>query len=261
MEPEKFTESNKTGSTQEESAKPTNFFTRLAGVFFSPRETFTEIERAPRILIPIIAIILVGAISTWYITAKVAPSAIIADQLGGIMGSMTDEQRAAIEQSSRSSNPISSAVTGGISSLILCLFIAGYGKIFSLITSAENQYKSLLEVSLYVMTAVSIVSTILTVIILQIKAPGSAIVYEMPSIASNLGVMIETVTGDGVLPKFIMGLAKAVDIFNIWMIALLSIGFSAVSTKLKTSTAAIWFGGIYAIIYICIAAVSSMFSA
>jgi hypothetical protein len=111
------------------------------------------------------------------------------------------------------------------------------------------------------MTAVTIVSTVLTVVILQVKAPGSAIAYEMPAIASNLSVMIETVAGNDVLPKFFTSLAKAVDIFNIWMLALLSIGFAAVSKKLKTSSAAMWFGGVYVIFYLIAAAISSAFSA
>ncbi|MDR0311604.1 MAG: hypothetical protein LBJ21_08455, partial [Acidobacteriota bacterium] len=91
---------------REESVKAKNFFSRLGGVFFSPREAFTEIGRAPRILIPVIAIIMVGALSTWYITVKIAPSVIIKEQLGGLYERMPDEQRAAIEQSSQSSSPI-----------------------------------------------------------------------------------------------------------------------------------------------------------
>jgi hypothetical protein len=47
-----------------------------------------------------------------------------------------------------------------------------------------------------------------------------------------------------------MKLLEYVDVFAIWTIALLSIGYSAVSRKLKTSTAAIWLVGAYAIIAI-----------
>jgi hypothetical protein len=48
------------------------------------------------------------------------------------------------------------------------------------------------------------------------------------------------------LPKFIMALARWIDLFAIWMISLLAIGYAAVTRKLKTSTAAFAIGGLYA---------------
>jgi hypothetical protein len=255
MEPETFSEPVR----QEETAKAKNFFARLGGVFSSPREAFTEIGHAPRILIPVIAVFLLSAFSAWYVSIKVDNLAILESQLGGFIERMPEEQRAAmIAQASQPSNPVPGAIAGGISSLIACLLIAGYGKIFSTITGAENRYKSLFEVSLYAIIVITVVSTVLTVTILQIKAPGSAIAYEMPTIASNLGAMIEIVVEKDVLPKFIMNLAKAVDVFVIWAIALLAIGFNAVSVKLKTSTAAIWMGGIYVIFAVIAAAIGSV---
>jgi hypothetical protein len=246
---------------QEETVKAKNFFARLGGVFFSPREAFTEISRAPRILIPILAVFLVGGISAQSVSIKVAPSAQIKAQIGGLAEMIPEEQLAAMDKQPSVPGRIFSAISSGISMLILCVIVAAYGRIFSMITGSENQYKSLLEVSIYVWTAITIVSTVLTAIVLQIKAPGTAMVQEMPDIASSLGSWIEGIAGTDVLPKFIMGLAKAVDIFAIWMIALLAIGFSAVSKKLKTSTAAMWLGGIYAIFALLGAAVSSAFGA
>jgi len=243
---------------------PKSFSARLGGVYFAPREAFHEIGLAPRILLPIIALILIGSLSAWYITTKVDVSALMAAQTekaiadGRITEEQAAQQAAAMGQAPKSLMLIFAVVTGGIGTLILCLLIAAYGKIFSMITGAENNYISLWEVSIYAMLATSIVSTILTVAILQIKAPGSELVYETPHIASNLGAIIEVVAEEDALPKFIMNLAQTVDIFVIWTIALLSIGFSAVSKKLKTSTAAIWLGGIYAIFAVLQAALQSI---
>jgi len=259
MEPDTFDE-----SVQEETAQAKNFFTRLGGVFSSPREAFTEIGRAPNMVIPIIALVLISAFGVWYTWQKIDTQAVLratmeqAVKRGQIPESApVPERDQQMEMFMASTGPVL-IILGGVSALIICLAIAGYGKLFSMIAGAENSYKSLFEVSTYAMLAVSVVSTILMVIILQIKGQGRIETADINSIvASNLGSWIESAAGTDVLPKFIMGLARAVDIFNIWIIALLSIGFSAVSKKLKTSTAAMWLGGVYVIFSVIKAAIST----
>ena len=257
MEPETFGE-----PVQEEAVSARNFFTRLGGVYSSPREAFTEIGRAPRLVIPMIALILISVFSSWYLTQKVDMRAVTRAQFEPLVaqGMINEEQlNQRLAQSSTNVGPLS-LISAAVAVLISCLVIAGYGKLFSKIAHAENSYKNLLDVSVYAMLAVGVVSTVLTIIILQIK--GSAGITDLDSIvASNLGSWIESALGTDALPKFILNLAKAVDIFSIWIIALLSIGFSAVSKKLKTSAAAAWLGGAYAILSIISAAASTAISA
>ena len=254
MEPETFGE-----PAQEETVRARNFIARLGGVYSSPWEAFTEIGSAPRLVIPIIAILIVSAFGGWYVMQKIDTRAVMqaAMEQAVRQGRMTEEQmNQQMAMSAAAAGPVT-AVGAGVYVVIICLAVAGYGKLFSMIAGAENSYKSLFEVSIYAMLAVSVVSTILTVIILQIKGQGR--ITDIDSIvASSLGSWIEIAAGADVLPKFIMRLAIAVDIFNIWTIALLSIGFSAVSKKLKTSVAAIWLGGAYIIFSIINAAAASV---
>jgi len=259
MEPETFGE-----PVQEEAVKAKNFFSRLGGVFFSPREAFTEIGSAPRLVIPIIALFLISALGGWYMVQKIDTRAATRTQLEQAVkqGRITEEQmNQQMAMAAVAAGPVVS-VAGGVSALVLCLVIAGYGKLFSMITGRENSYKSLLEVSIYAMLAVSVVSTVLIIIILQIKGSARIELTDINDIvASNLRSWIESAFGADILPRFIMRLAAAADIFNIWIIALLSIGFSAVSKKLKTSTAAMWLGGAYVIFSVINAAVRSVFGA
>ena len=240
-------------SMLEETPKPKNFFSRLEGVYFSPKTAFEEIGRSPSVLIPIIVLIVVSMLSGYYLSTKLdIRSAAIAQmeqrvQQGEITQEQMDQQLA-----------IASKFTGvvlivgsGISSLVGCLIIAGFIKLFSIFIGAENQYKGLFAVSLYVMLAVSIVSTALMVVILYFKQPGEVNAASISSVvASNLGAVLESILGENALPKFVMALARGIDVFYIWIIALLSIGSSAVSKKLKTSTAATWLVGAYAIILV-----------
>ena len=244
----------------EEEVKAKNFPARLGGVFLSPREAFTEIGRAPSWVIPFIALILISIFSGWYLAQKIDTRTATRSALEQAVkqGRITEEQmNQQMAMVAAAAGPLI-AVTSAFGALLLCLVIAGYGKLFSMAAGAENIFKTLFAVSIYAVLAVSIVSTVLTVLILQIK--GQSSVSDPNSIvASSLGSWIESVVGADALPKFIMRLAGAVDIFNIWIIALLSIGFSAVSKKLKTSTAAIWLGGAYVIFSMIIAAIRSLF--
>jgi hypothetical protein len=99
------------------------------------------------------------------------------------------------------------------------------------------------------------------ILVLQMKGPGEVDPTQMNAVvASNLGAILSSFLGNDVLPRFVMSLANGVDIFAIWMIALLAIGYSMVSRKLKTSTAAVWLAGAYILIIIIGAAFGSLFS-
>ncbi|HSW37865.1 MAG TPA: hypothetical protein VLL97_00060, partial [Acidobacteriota bacterium] len=107
--------------------------------------------------------------------------------------------------------------------------------------------------------AVSIVQTVLMVAILQLRGPGEMSLTDMNTIvASSLGAMIEGFFGADVMPKFLMSLARAVDVFAIWIIALLAIGYSAVSTKLKASKAAVWLVAAYVVVVLIGAAIGGI---
>ena len=256
MEPE-----NSAESVQDE-VKAKNFPARLGGVFLSPREAFTEIGRAPSWVIPFIALILISIFSGWYLAQKIDTRTATRSALEQAVkqGRITEEQmNQQMAMVAAAAGPLI-AVTSAFGALLLCLVIAGYGKLFSMAAGAENNFISLFEVSIYSTLAVSVVSAVLMIIILQIKGQ-SGVVDPNSIVASSLGAWIESIAGADALPKFIMGLAKAVNIFNIWIIALLSIGFSAVSKKLKTSTAAIWLVGAYVILSVISVAIRSAIGA
>lgn len=246
-----------------EAPKPKSFFSRLGGVYSSPRDTFREIGQAPRILIPFAVLIIIGLLLGFYLSRTLdLESAVIAQmEMMVEQGAITKEQmEERLPMATRFSGIQVIAMTS-LGSIFVCLVIAGYAKLFSLFAGAENRFKPLLSVTIFATLAVTIVQSGLTVLILLMKGSGEVDPTQMRSlVASNLGAILSSMLGNDALPRFIMGLATAIDVFVIWMIALLAIGYSVVSRKLKTSTAAIWLGGAYAIIAIISAAVSSIFS-
>jgi len=244
-------ENKNTSVPDMDSIRPKNFFSRLGGVYFSPRETFTEIGRSPGVLVPIIAAIIIGLASGFYLTQSLDLESLAAAQFEEMVrqGRMTQEQMdQQLPMMSRFAG-VFLMIPAALGSLVLGLIIAGYAKLFSTFAGSENRFKAVFSVTLYAMIAVSIIQSALLIIVLHFKNPQAIDINNINSVlASNMGAVVAGLMGEDALPKFVMNLLGYVDIFAIWMIALFAIGYSAVSRKLKTGTAAVWLSAAYALI-------------
>ena len=211
-----------------------NFFSRLAGVYFSPRETFREIGLSPKVLVPIIAMIVIGALAGIYLSRNLDVESMMAGRMEEAVaaGRMTQEQ---MEQQLALVSKFASTqmvVFAAFGSLAVTLLVAAGFKLISSLIGAENRFKSVFAVTIYAMIAVSIIQYALIVLILSLKGSGGVDISNINSlVASNLGAVFAGILGEDALPKFLMRLAGYVDIFAIWIIALLAIGYSAVSRK------------------------------
>ena len=258
MEPESANESL---SEMEEAPKPRSFFSRIGGVYASPRDAFGEIGRAPRMFVPMVILIIIGLLVGLYFARNLDVESAIASRLESAVqqGSITQQQ---MEQQMAFMSKfvgVQLVLASMISSLFLALVIAGFGKLVSVFSGAESRFKPLLSVTLYVLIAVSVIQSGLTILIMQLKGPGEVDVAHVGSVvASSLVAILTSIMGDDALPKFVIGLANAVDAFAIWKIVLLAIGYSVVSKKLKTGTAASWLVLGYSIYAVISAAASSM---
>jgi hypothetical protein len=260
MEPEPANESM---SEMEEALKPRSFFSRIGGVYASPRDAFGEIGRAPRVLVPMIILIIIGLLVGFYLVRNLDLESLIASRLESAMqqGSITQQQMDQQLAIMSKFAGVQLILGSMISSLLLALVIAGYAKLVSVFSGAESRFKPLLSVTLYVLIAISVIQSGLTILIMQLKGPGEVDLAHIGSVvASSLGAILTSIMGDNALPKFVIGLANAVDAFAIWKIVLLAIGYSVVSKRLKTGTAASWLVLGYAIYAVITAAVSSMFN-
>lgn len=246
---------------QPEATNPKNFFSRLGGVYFSPGETFREIGRAPRAWMPLLALLILGTVSGYFMSTKIDIAAMQEAQLEQAVadGKMTQEQADNALAMTAKASGVMITVASGIGSLFFVFVIAGFFKLISALIAAENSFNGVLSVTAYAILAVTIVQTVLLIIILSIKDPMDFTATNASAIlASNLGAVMSALFGEDALPKFLMRLAGWVDIFAIWIIALLSIGYAAVSVKLKTSKAATWLVSAYVVIALIGSALGSL---
>jgi len=259
MEPEAVSES----MPQAEATKPQSFFSRLGGIYFSPGKTFSEIGRSPRVLVPIIVLILIGLLVGLYMAKNLDLKAMLADRMEKAVseGRITKEQMEGQLTLVSKFAEVQLIAGAGLGSLAITLIIAGFAKLMSAVNGAENRFKAVFSVTVHAMIAISIVQSALLILVLYFKGPGEVNLSNVNSIVtSNLGAVIASVAGEDTLPKFVMKLAGWVDIFAIWLITLLAIGYSAASRTLKTATAATWLGVAYGIIALIGSAIGAFLS-
>jgi hypothetical protein len=245
----------------EAKASPQNFFSRLIGVYFSPGETFAGMAGAPRVVAPIIALILL-LLASVVISASRVPFEKIAEsqiQQRVASGRITEEQAEQQREGTRRIAPFMKYVIPiGIIvwTLAMVFAFAGVAKLVSMMMGVENKYLPLLSVTTYSMLAVYTISTVIFTILLFLK-PVDEFDWNNP-LGSNVAALLSAVGVEG-LPSFVKTLLTYVDVFYIWKVALIGIGGAAVSQKLKTSSALIY-AGFVAVIVALIASVGGMLS-
>ncbi|HZS03938.1 MAG TPA: YIP1 family protein [Blastocatellia bacterium] len=242
-------------------AAPQNFFNRLIGVWFSPGETFQDVGRAPRLVAPIIAAVLFGLIIGFVMMQRLDMQAMMTRMFEKAVaeGQMTQEQADQRIKFAASFGKVQLLLISALGSLLMSLIVAGIFKLVSMMMGSENRFSSLFAVTIYTYLAVSIVSSLVFVILLYLKDTSELTFENLGNVvSSNLGALLALALGEKALPKFVMALAQRVDLFSIWIITLLSIGYSAVSRRMKVSTAAIWLGGLYAVYALIVATLAAM---
>lgn len=249
-----------------EKAKSKSFFNRLWGTYFSPGETFREVGRAPAVLVPIIALIVLGLLQGYYMATHFDVESLLSGMSaaqGQTQAKMTPEQKEQVEQQMVMIEKFLKVVLivgGGVGSVLFALIIAGVFKLISKLIGVENGFRAVFCVTAYVMLAVSIISFALLVLVASFKDPSELTYTNIKSIlSSNLGAILGNLFGEDILPKFFMKLAEYVDVFAIWSIALLSIGYSAITPKLKAARVATWFSALYGIVALIGATFGSLF--
>ena len=229
-------------ANDEPEPTPKGFFSRLTGVYFSPGETFQEIGRAPRVVVPIIATVLLTLVTVFVVFQRLPFDKITDRRLEQAVesGRITQEQANQQREQMNKFAPVMKAVipfAAAIFSVVLVLGIAGVMKLISSMMGIENKFLSLFAATLYAMLAVSVVGAVVTILLLYLK-PVDDIDPTNP-VGSNLAAWLSMAGVTG-LPKFISALFAYVDVFYIWKVVLIAIGWAAVSRKLKTSTAMVY---------------------
>lgn len=233
-----------------EPDKPQSFLSRLIGVWFSPGETFAEIGRAPRMLVPIIALMIIGSATAYLIIDRIGVRGFFSPGIEQSVASGRMSREQADQQlEAMTAGPAATVIKwtfpliGLVQSVVMALILVGVAKIITMLMGGDNRFKPLFSVSLYTLLGTTLVSSVILIIVLYLKPPEEVDINNL--LGSNLAALLTMALGKDGLPKFIMSLARWVDVFGIWMVALLAIGYAAVTKRVKSSTFGMALGGIY----------------
>lgn len=229
-----------------------SFFQRLSGVYFEPAKTFRDINLKSSWIGIFIVMAVLAIAFTYFLQTRADMEALTRKTLESLPTGLSQEQidkvvEAQAQQRS-TGGAVVSAVLAPITSLIGCLIMAGIFLVLFLVMGAQMKYKKALAITIWGLAPPSILHQLLSIIVLFIKEPGTVDASEGAVIA-NLGPLV-----DSKAHAVVNSIVSSLDLFTIWGIVLLSIGFAAISDrKLKAQKAA---GGIVTlwIVYILIKA-------
>lgn len=225
-----------------EAPEKVNFFGRLVGVIFSPKETFESIGRQPTWLAPVILTTLISLAMNIVLAQRVDWRAYIQMQLEktGRSGQITNDQQM---ETTVKIQKIVRYTRGVIGDIFVVLFGAAiYLGIFNLIVGANLKFKSVLAVVSFV-TIPTAIKELIGIGILLLKDPST--INPDNFITSGLNAFIGSNP-----PNWLLVLGLTVDIFIFWGMYLAVVGFSSLKNKkIKTGTA---FGAVFGVYLISV---------
>ena len=215
--------------------KPGGFFQNLIDVYFAPREAFARIVRKPSFVLPLAAyiVLVLGFTGIWM--SKMDPAEFMKVQIeeSGQADRIPAEQREAIiEQSAGRMRTFGWIGPVVFTPLMVLVIAAVLMFIFRFFYSSEATFKQAMAIVSWVFFAVGLVTTPLLLLVLQLK--GDWNVNPQDVVQANLGLLLDKSEA----AKPLWALFTSIDVFNLWLVFLLAVGFGVASRK--TTGSALW---------------------
>jgi hypothetical protein len=203
-----------------------NSFARIFGALFSPKPTFASIVQRPTWIVPV-ALGCVLFIAVVYIfTVRGGWPAFFQKQLAGNsrVEQMTPEQRESLMEKQEKFAPAFGYVEGVVIPPVGALLTAGVLLlIFNLSGATKTTFKVALAIVAFAWTP-WLIHGVLSILILFLKDITTVDLQNV--VASNPGAFLPDDAS-----KWLTALLSSIDIFSIWTLLLLAIGFSATNPK------------------------------
>ncbi len=215
-----------TPSPAAEAQAPINHVGRIFGALFSPKTTFEEIVRRPGWIAPIILLTILSLGVSVLLGQKVSWERVVARSIeqsprAQQLSAERREQQIAIGAKIAR---VAVYVFGTLGSLIFTVIMAAiFLGAFNLLAGAGVRFGTAMAISSHALMP-SAISSVLAIVVLLVKSSDTIDPNHL--LATNLGALVSSDA-----PKWLEKLAASVDIFWIWILVLLAIGFSAANTK------------------------------
>ena len=206
-------------------------FGRVLGVLFSPKATFADIARKPSWLLPVLIATILGIASTVVLNQRINWRDYIVQQLEKSPRAAqlsTDQKQQQAEISAKVTVYFVYAV-GVVGSVLFALIVGAVMMLaYNVLAGAGATFSQSFGIAAHTLL-IGIVSTPIFLLVLLLRPPGT-LDPDNP-VATNVAAFLPEESA-----KWLVALCKSIDIFTIWTLILLAIGFAAVNPrKLKGS--------------------------
>jgi len=212
----------------EPAAKP-NGFARLAGVIFNPGQTFESIVRRPDFLVPVLVILVVTIISTCILVPRMDFAATMREQWEK-SGMPADKIEANLKFGVAFAKAIA-WVSPGLAFLGIVI-IAGVLLLAFRLAGGQGTFNQAFSIMLYC----EVPSILKGIVVAAIVAGRGSIDPQMIAtlVPSNLGFLTSA-------KEHAMAFAalSSIDLFTLWTLVLITIGFSTMSRLSRAKSAVI----------------------
>ena len=199
---------------------------RIAGVFFSPQETFDSIARRPTWILPVVLLCLVSCGVTATFGARVGWRAFMQKQLesNSRVQQLPPEKREQIIDQQTKLAPAIGYIFGTVGTFIFVLIAAVvlFG-VFNYLGGTKLTFGAALGIVAHSWLPY-VIAGLLGILVIFLKDPSTVDLQNL--IASNPGAFLSEDA-----PKWLVSLLTSLDIFTLWILVLQGIGFHAANPK------------------------------
>jgi len=239
-----------------EAPERVNSFGRILGALFSPKATFESIARRPTWFAPIVVLTVLSLVVIGWFGHRVGWRSFFEKQMqnSSRVQQMTPEQQEQVLQMQVKYGPPFVYAIGAVSPTIVFLIEAAVLLgLFNGLAGAALNFKTSLAVVAYAASP-SVIRGLLGILVVLLKDPATVDLQNL--VASNASIFLSNDAA-----KWLMALARSIDIFIFWPLVLMAVGYHcAAPKKLSTGAAFAWIFAVYAIIVLATVGLTAAFS-
>ena len=221
-----------TASAPSAPSKELSEFARLSGIIWEPGATFRDIAARPRWWPPLVVVIALSLVFSSIFTQRGGWEHFFRQQMetNSRMQNMPADERAKTMAIQVKVGPY--FAYGGAIIGILCFALIAAGIflfLFRTLLGAELSFKQVFAICCYSFVPL-IFSTLMALAVMLLKEPDQ---FDLQNpVLTNIGAFMDSVS----TPKWLYALASSVDVFSLWVMALMATGLSAAARKIFWTT-------------------------
>jgi len=207
---------------------------RLFGVFYEPGKVFADVAARPRWIAPMIVAILLGLSLTYAISSHIGWEQTIRQTFANNsrVAELPPDQREQLVARSAKFASVAGWAGAVVGAPFFTLIVAGVlTGIFNGLLGADLKFMQMFAITAYAFLVRGLY-TILMILLLYLKPPADFNIQVSPFSPAAYMNRLDN-------PKWLMSLAGSLDLFSIWTIIVLAIGFSVAARKLSFAKALI----------------------